>query len=177
MQRHDDSWTASSRHGKISPSASCCYQSASCSTTRPLLICNRIICTLDCYSLCRSYARTDLRIATKRCTSFYSDTARSDSLQCPANCTYSPRQSIPRDRKPWRNPAAVAAALNAAPCYFHEIYKVGVTELALGSSIDVYPNPTNDRLTLKTKNLNKNLSYELYDSQGKQIHKCAGCWQ
>lgn len=71
VQRHDDSWTASSRHGKISPSASCCYQSASCSTTRPLLICNRIICTLDCYSLCRSYARTDLRIATKRCTSFY----------------------------------------------------------------------------------------------------------
>lgn len=55
----------------------------------------------------------------------------------------------------------------------YEIYKVGVTELALGSSIDVYPNPTNDRLTLKTKNLNKNLSYELYDSQGKQIHKCA----
>ena len=55
----------------------------------------------------------------------------------------------------------------------YEIYKVGVTELALGSSIDVYPNPINDRLTIKTKNLNKNLSYELYDSQGKQIHKCA----
>ena len=55
----------------------------------------------------------------------------------------------------------------------YEIYKVGVTELALGSSINVYPNPTNGQLTLKTKNLNKNLSYELYDSQGKQIHKCA----
>ena len=55
----------------------------------------------------------------------------------------------------------------------YEIYKVGVTELALGSSIDVYPNPTNDRLTLKTKNLNKNLSYELYDSQGKLKQECA----
>lgn len=54
----------------------------------------------------------------------------------------------------------------------YEIYKVGVTELALGSSIDVYPNPTNDRLTLKTKNLNKNLSYELYDSQGKLKQEC-----
>jgi len=55
----------------------------------------------------------------------------------------------------------------------YEIYKVGVTELALGSSINVYPNPTNGQLTLNTTNLNKNLSYELYDSQGKQIHKCA----
>ena len=55
----------------------------------------------------------------------------------------------------------------------YEIYKVGVTELASESSINVYPNPTNGQLTLKTKNLNKNLSYELYDSQGKQIHKCA----
>jgi hypothetical protein len=55
----------------------------------------------------------------------------------------------------------------------YEIYKVGVTELALGSSINVYPNPTNDRLTLKTKNLNKNLSYELYDSQGKLKQECA----
>ena len=55
----------------------------------------------------------------------------------------------------------------------YEIYKVGVTELALGGSINVYPNPTNDRLTLKTKNLNKNLSYELYDSQGKLKQECA----
>ena len=55
----------------------------------------------------------------------------------------------------------------------YEIYKVSVTELASGSYINVYPNPTNGQLTLKTKNLNKNLSYELYDSQGKQIHKCA----
>jgi len=55
----------------------------------------------------------------------------------------------------------------------YEIYKVGVNELALGSSINVYPNPTNDRLTLNTTNLNKNLSYELYNSQGKQIQKCA----
>lgn len=55
----------------------------------------------------------------------------------------------------------------------YEIYKVGVTELALGSSIDVYPNPTNDRLTLNTTNLNKTLSYELYDSQGKLKQECA----
>ena len=55
----------------------------------------------------------------------------------------------------------------------YEIYKVGVTELASGSYINVYPNPTNGQLTLKTKNLNKNLSYELYDSQGKLIQECA----
>ncbi len=55
----------------------------------------------------------------------------------------------------------------------YEIYKVGVTELALGSSINVYPNPTNGQLTLNTTNLNKNLAYELYDSQGKQIKECA----
>ena len=55
----------------------------------------------------------------------------------------------------------------------YEIYKVGVTELALGSSINVYPNPTNGQLTLNTKNLNKNLAYELYDSQGKLIRECA----
>jgi hypothetical protein len=55
----------------------------------------------------------------------------------------------------------------------YEIYKVGVTELALGSSINVYPNPTNGQLTLNTINLNKNLAYELYDSQGKLIRECA----
>ena len=55
----------------------------------------------------------------------------------------------------------------------YEIYKVGVTELASGSYINVYPNPTNGQLTLKTKNLNKNLSYELYDSQGKLKQECA----
>ena len=55
----------------------------------------------------------------------------------------------------------------------YEIYKVGVTELALGSSINVYPNPTNDKLILNTTNLNKNLSYELYDSQGKLKQECA----
>ena len=55
----------------------------------------------------------------------------------------------------------------------YEIYKVGVTELALGSSINVYPNPTNGQLTLNTTNLNKNLAYELYDSQGKLIRECA----
>ena len=55
----------------------------------------------------------------------------------------------------------------------YEIYKVSVTELASGSYINVYPNPTNGQLTLKTKNLNKNLSYELYDSQGKLKQECA----
>lgn len=55
----------------------------------------------------------------------------------------------------------------------YEIYKVGVTELALGSSINVYPNPTNGQLTLNTTNFSKNLSYELYDSQGKLIQECA----
>jgi len=54
----------------------------------------------------------------------------------------------------------------------YEIYKVGVTELALGSSINVYPNPTNGQLTLNITNLNKNLAYKLYDSQGKLIREC-----
>ncbi len=55
----------------------------------------------------------------------------------------------------------------------YEIYKVGVTEITLGGFINVYPNPTNGQLTLNTANLNKNLAYELYDSQGKLIRECA----
>ena len=55
----------------------------------------------------------------------------------------------------------------------YEIYKVGVTEITLGGFINVYPNPTNGQLTLNTANLNKNLAYELYDSQGKLIQECA----
>ena len=55
----------------------------------------------------------------------------------------------------------------------YEIYKVGVTEITLGGFLNVYPNPTNGQLTLNTTNLNKNLAYELYDSQGKLIQECA----
>jgi hypothetical protein len=55
----------------------------------------------------------------------------------------------------------------------YEIYKVGVTEITLGGFLNVYPNPTNGQLTLNTANFNKNLAYELYDSQGKLIQECA----
>ena len=45
---------------------------------------------------------------------------------------------------------------------------VGINETSINLELSVYPNPTTDYLTLKTDD-NANLSYNLYDMQGKVI--------
>jgi hypothetical protein len=45
---------------------------------------------------------------------------------------------------------------------------VGINETAIHLEMSVYPNPTTNYLTLKTDD-NSNLSYQLYDLQGKVI--------
>jgi len=45
---------------------------------------------------------------------------------------------------------------------------VGINETSINLELSVYPNPTTNYLTLKTDN-NENLSYQLYDIQGKVI--------
>lgn len=44
----------------------------------------------------------------------------------------------------------------------------GVNETSINLELSVYPNPTTNYLTLKTED-NSNLSYQLYDMQGKVI--------
>jgi len=52
----------------------------------------------------------------------------------------------------------------------YEIYTVGINETALHISLTVFPNPTPDNLTLQISDYNKEqLSYQLFDMQGKQI--------
>ncbi len=53
----------------------------------------------------------------------------------------------------------------------YEIYKVGVEKIIVGGSISVYPNPTNDQLTIKTENVNMSLDFELFDSNGKLVQE------
>jgi len=51
----------------------------------------------------------------------------------------------------------------------YEIYTtVGINETSINLELSVYPNPTTNYLTLKTDD-NANLSYQLYDLQGKLI--------
>ena len=51
----------------------------------------------------------------------------------------------------------------------YETYVVtGIQETSINLELSVYPNPTTNYLTLKTKN-NENLSYHLYDMQGKLL--------
>jgi len=45
---------------------------------------------------------------------------------------------------------------------------VGINETSINLEMSVYPNPTKNYLTLKTED-NSNLSYQLYDLQGKVI--------
>ena len=45
---------------------------------------------------------------------------------------------------------------------------VGINETSINLEMSVYPNPTTDYLTLKVED-NSNLSYQLYDLQGKVI--------
>jgi hypothetical protein len=52
----------------------------------------------------------------------------------------------------------------------YEIFSVGINETALNISISVFPNPTDENLTLKISDYkNERLSYQLYDLQGKQL--------
>lgn len=53
-----------------------------------------------------------------------------------------------------------------------EISSVGLVETDLSISLQIYPNPTSDFLTLKVQDYNnENLSYELFDEQGKLLSK------
>jgi hypothetical protein len=45
---------------------------------------------------------------------------------------------------------------------------VGINETAINLGLSVYPNPTTNYLTLKVED-NSNLSYQLYDLQGKEL--------
>jgi hypothetical protein len=45
---------------------------------------------------------------------------------------------------------------------------LGINETAINLALSVYPNPTTNYLTLKVED-NSNLSYQLYDLQGKEI--------
>ena len=51
-----------------------------------------------------------------------------------------------------------------------EISSIGIIETDLSISLQIYPNPTSDFLTLKVQDYNnENLSYELFDEQGKLL--------
>lgn len=52
----------------------------------------------------------------------------------------------------------------------YEIFTVGIKETELNISLSIFPNPTADNLTLQISDYNnENLSYQLFDMQGKQI--------
>ncbi len=52
----------------------------------------------------------------------------------------------------------------------YEISSVGIKETALNISLSIFPNPTNDFLTLKVEDYNNEaLSYYLIDEQGKLV--------
>jgi len=49
----------------------------------------------------------------------------------------------------------------------YEIFTVGIEETVLGISLSVFPNPTNNKLTLQVQEFNnKKLTYQLFDIQG-----------
>lgn len=53
----------------------------------------------------------------------------------------------------------------------YEFFIVGTNDLLLDISITIYPNPTANNLTLEVSDYNtKNLSYQLYDMQGKLLN-------
>ncbi len=50
----------------------------------------------------------------------------------------------------------------------YEIFTVGVNETTLDISLTVFPNPTDDKLTLWVTNFSdENTEYQVYDTQGK----------
>ena len=52
----------------------------------------------------------------------------------------------------------------------YEIFTLGIKEMELNISLIVFPNPTTDNLTLQISDYNnENLSYQLFDMQGKQL--------
>jgi len=51
----------------------------------------------------------------------------------------------------------------------YEIYTVGIEETALDINLSVFPNPTKDNLTLQVQDFNNNLTYQLFDMQGKLL--------
>ena len=51
----------------------------------------------------------------------------------------------------------------------YEIYTVGIEETAIDINLSVFPNPTKDNLTLQVQNFNNNLTYQLFDMQGKLL--------
>jgi hypothetical protein len=52
----------------------------------------------------------------------------------------------------------------------YEIFSVGIHETELTIALNVYPNPTADKLTLEINDFgNKNLAYQLTDVQGKLL--------
>lgn len=52
----------------------------------------------------------------------------------------------------------------------YEIFTVGIKETALNISLTVFPNPTTENLTLQISDYNnEQLSYQLFDMQGKQL--------
>lgn len=54
----------------------------------------------------------------------------------------------------------------------YEIFLIGINETQLNNSLSVFPNPTVDNLTLQISDYNnENLSYQLYDIQGKLVNK------
>ena len=54
----------------------------------------------------------------------------------------------------------------------YEIFTVGIKKTALDISLTVFPNPTTESLTLQIGDYkNENLSYQIFDMQGKQLIK------
>lgn len=52
----------------------------------------------------------------------------------------------------------------------YEIFTLGIKETALNISLTAFPNPTMDNLTLQISDYNnEQLSYQLFDMQGKQL--------
>ena len=52
----------------------------------------------------------------------------------------------------------------------YEIFSVGIKETALNISLTAFPNPTSENLTLQISDYNnEQLSYQLFDVQGKQL--------
>ena len=52
----------------------------------------------------------------------------------------------------------------------YEIYMVGINETELNIALSVFPNPTVDDLILQISDYkNENLTYQLFDIQGKQV--------
>ena len=53
----------------------------------------------------------------------------------------------------------------------YEIFTLGVKEPELDISLSAFPNPTSDKLTLQIRNYNnEQLSYKLFDMQGKLLN-------